>query len=156
MTDAPLALTVSDDATELLLELHFTAHADRLKLVRGSIRAAARMCGFDDRAAQSIVLAVDEACQNIIVHGYGARGDGAVILGLFRYEGGILVRLRDFAPQVDPATVKPRDLRDIRPGKLGTHFIREIMDTVEFRAVPEGPEGQGNLLEMTKQTGESR
>ena len=156
MTDAPFALTASDDAAELLLELHFTAHADRLKLVRGSIRAAARMCGFDDRAAQSIVLAVDEACQNIIVHGYGARGDGAVILGLFQCEGGILVRLRDFAPRVDPATVKPRDLSDVRPGKLGSHFIREIMDTVEFQAVPGSPEGKGNLLEMTKQIGESQ
>jgi anti-sigma regulatory factor (Ser/Thr protein kinase) len=154
MTDAPFALTSPDDPSELLLELHFTAHADRLKLVRGCIRTAAQMCGFDDQTAQSIVLAVDEACQNIIVHGYGSRGVGAVILGLFQSDSGILVRLRDFAPQVDPTKIKPRDLNDVRPGKLGSHFIREIMDTVEFRPVPEGPVGMGNLLEMTKQLGE--
>lgn len=154
MTDAPFALAESDDAAELLLELHFTAHANRLKLVRGAIRAASRMCGFDDGAAQSIVLAVDEACQNIIVHGYDKRADGVVILGLFQCDGGILVRLRDFAPRVDPSKIKPRALSDVRPGKLGSHFIREIMDTVEFRPVPEDPEGEGNLLEMTKQIGE--
>ena len=99
MTDAPFAMMASDATAEPLLELHFTARADRLKLVRGAIRAAARMCGFDEGTAQNIVLAVDEACQNIIVHGYGKRGEGAVILGLFQGDGGILVRLRDFAPR---------------------------------------------------------
>ena len=151
MSCVPFSLTASEDAAEQLLELQFVACADRLKLIRGSIRAAARMCGFDDGAAQSIVLAVDEACQNIIVHGYGEGAEGVVILGLFRCDAGILVRLRDFAPRVDPAKVKPRALSDLRPGKLGSHFIREIMDTVEFRPAPEG---KGNLLEMTKQTGE--
>lgn len=150
MTEAPDPKTASDDDADPLLELRFLARADRLKLVRGSVRAVARMCGFDDGTAQNIVLAVDEACQNVIVHGYGAHTEGRVILALFRRDGGILVRVRDFAPRVDPSVVKPRALCDLRPGKLGSHFIREIMDTVEFRPVPEG---KGNLLEMTKQIG---
>lgn len=151
MSSLPFSLAASADTAEPLLELHFTARADRLKLVRDSICAAAVMCGFDYNTAQNIVLAVDEACQNIIVHGYRERTEGIVILGLFRCNGGILVRLRDFAPRVDPAKVWPRSLSDVRPGQLGSHFIREIMDTVEFRAAPEG---KGNLLEMTKQAGE--
>jgi len=145
-TRQPSSLT----ETEALIELRFIARADRLKLVRAGVRAAARMCGFDDSTAQNIVLAVDE---NVIVHGYKNSADGTVILGLFRCRDGILVRLRDYAPRIDPSKVKPRDLRDVRPGKLGTHFIREIMDTVEFRAAPEG---NGNLLEMTKQAGSSQ
>ncbi len=132
---------------ETLLELRFPARADRLKLVRGGVRAAARMCGFNDATAQSIVLAVDEACQNVIVHGYKGRADGEIILGVFRRRDGILLRLRDFAPPVDPATIKPRALDDIRPGKLGSHFMYEIMDSVEFRP---SPDGTGNLLEMIR------
>ena len=132
---------------EALLELRFPARADRLKLVRGGVRAAARMCGFNDATAQSIVLAVDEACQNVIVHGYKGRADGEIVLGVFRRRDGILVRLRDFAPPVDPATIKPRALDDIRPGKLGSHFMYEIMDSVEFRP---SPDGTGNLLEMIR------
>lgn len=151
MTDAPVATTTSVDNAEPLLELRFTARADRLKLVRDSIHSAARMCGFDDETAQSIVLAIDEACQNVIVHGYDAQSGGVVILGLYQCDRGILVRLRDFAPRVDPTKVKPRALNDIRPGQLGSHFIRAIMDTVEFRPIPEG---KGNLLEMTKRIGE--
>lgn len=137
----------ADQTIEPLVELRLSARADRLKLVRGSVRVAARMCGFSDGTAQNIVLAIDEACQNIIVHGYRDRPDGEIIIGLFRRRDGLLARLRDFAPPVDPANVRPRDLADLKPGKLGSHFIREIMDTVEFRPAPDG---HGNLLEMTK------
>jgi sigma-B regulation protein RsbU (phosphoserine phosphatase) len=132
---------------EPLLELRFAAQADRLKLVRGSIRAAARMCGFNDTAAQNIVLAIDEACQNIIVHGYKGREDGEIVLYLARRRDGIQVSLVDSAPLVDPATITPRALTDIRPGRLGSYFIREIMDTADYRP---RPDGAGNLLEMFK------
>jgi sigma-B regulation protein RsbU (phosphoserine phosphatase) len=147
MTSASTLPAPIEDSLETLLELRFPARADRLKLVRGGVRAAARMCGFNDATAQSIVLAVDEACQNVIVHGYKGRADGEIVLGVFRHRDGILVRLRDFAPPVDPTKIKPRALDDIRPGKLGSHFIHEIMDSVAFRPVPDGT---GNLLEMIK------
>ncbi|MFQ6017995.1 MAG: ATP-binding protein [Kiloniellaceae bacterium] len=141
----------SNAALESLLEIRFVARADRLKLVRGSVRAAARMCGFDDRSAQNIVLAVDEACQNIIVHAYKGHDDGEIVLSIFRRVDGIVLRVRDFAPLVDPSRIAPRALGDVRPGSLGTHFIREIMDAVEFLSVPDG---RGNLLEMLKRTDE--
>ena len=132
---------------EPLIEVRFPAQADRLKLVRGSIRAAARMCGFNDTAAQNIVLAVDEACQNIIMHGYKGREDGEIVMSLGRRRDGILVSLTDSAPLVDPATIIPRALTDIKPGRLGSYFIREIMDTADYRP---RPDGAGNLLEMFK------
>ncbi|MCH8154162.1 MAG: ATP-binding protein [Proteobacteria bacterium] len=147
MTSASTLAAPVEDSLEALLELRFPARADRLKLVRGGVRAAARMCGFNDATAQSIVLAVDEACQNVIVHGYKGRADGEIVLGVFRRRDGILVRLRDFAPPVDPAKIKPRALDDIRPGKLGSHFMYEIMDSVEYRP---SPDGTGNLLEMIR------
>ncbi len=147
MTSASTLSAPVEDSLETLLELRFPARADRLKLVRGGVRAAARMCGFNDATAQSIVLAVDEACQNVIVHGYKGRPDGEIVLGVFRRRDGILVRLRDFAPPVDPAAIKARALDDIRPGELGSHFIHEIMDSVEFRL---SPDGTGNLLEMIR------
>jgi sigma-B regulation protein RsbU (phosphoserine phosphatase) len=139
--------TLAQASIEPLLELRFPARANRLKLVRGSIRAAARMCGFNDTAAQNIVLAVDEACQNIIVHGYKGRDDGEIVLYIARRQDGIQVSLVDSAPVVDPATITPRALTDIRPGRLGSYFIRKIMDTADYRP---RPDGAGNLLEMFK------
>jgi sigma-B regulation protein RsbU (phosphoserine phosphatase) len=55
--------------------------------------------------------------------------------------------LRDFAHTVDPNLIKPRDLDDLRPGGLGTHFMQEVMDEVTFMPPPQ--EG-GNLLKMKK------
>ncbi len=132
---------------ERLIDLRFPARADRMALVRPAVQSAARMCGFDPAASQDIVLAVAEACQNIMQHAYGGSGTGEIVLGLVRYPDGIIVRLIDFAPPVDPATVKPRDLDDVRPGGLGTHFLREVMDTAEFLRAPDGI---GNVLQMTK------
>ena len=55
-----------------------------------------------------------------------------------------MVILRDFAECIDVETVKPRELDDLCPGGLGTHFIAEVMDQVEF--MPQPAEG-GNLCE---------
>lgn len=133
---------------ELLWEQRFEARLGVLKQARASVLAAARHCGFDDAMARDIVLAVDEACKNVIVHAYqGVEGKDDIVLSVFEGQDGLVVQLRDFAPPVDPARIKPRDLNDIRPGKLGTHFIREIMDSMEFVAAPDGV---GNLLLMTK------
>lgn len=135
-------------ADELLLELRFKARADRLKLIRGAVRTAARMCGFPDVVAQNLVLAVDEACQNVILHAYRGRGDGELVLALLRgRRGGLIVRLRDRAPPVAPERIRPRPRREPKPGGLGSHFIHQIMDSVTLR---QPSDGAGNLLEMIK------
>ena len=131
---------------ETLLELRFPARPDRLKLMRGPVHGAARMCGLSDIAAQDTVLAVDEACQNIIVHAYRGRDDGEIVMTLTRRGPGLFVQLRDFGAPTDPAQIRHRALDDIKPGKLGTFFMRSIMDRVEYFSVPSG----GNLLQMFK------
>ncbi len=148
------ALSQTPDAVAPpLLELKFFAVPDRLKLVRPSVHAAALMCGFSDLTARDIVLAVDEACQNIIVHGYGVRHPEQpasrceITLTVARQHDGIRIVLHDRAAAVDPATIQPRDLAQLRPGGLGTHFIRQIMDHVD--QVP-GAGGTGNTLELIK------
>jgi hypothetical protein len=49
---------MSGGAEERLLDLRFPARADRMALVRPSVRRAARLCGFDEDAIEDIVLAV--------------------------------------------------------------------------------------------------
>ena len=58
-----------------------------------------------------------------------------------------IVLIQDFADTIDVTKIKPRDLNDVRPGGLGTHFIREVMDEVAFLTPPEG---RGNLLKLVK------
>lgn len=148
MTSAPLSAGATDGAPlELLSEQRFAARLEVLKTIRASVLAAAQSCGFGETIARDIVLAVDEACKNVIVHAYKDDDAGDIALTIFRCEGGIVLHLRDYAPLVDPARVTPRDLADVRPGKLGTHFIRAIMDSADLEPAPDG---QGNLLRLAK------
>jgi sigma-B regulation protein RsbU (phosphoserine phosphatase) len=96
------------------------------------------------------VLVVDEACQNVIRHAYKDVDDGEMAINLRRKDESLIILLRDFAKTVDPATIVPRDLEDIRPGGLGTHFINEVMDEVTFLPPPGG---YGNLLRLVKRIG---
>lgn len=144
-------LAVSDGSAaseaEGLLRLVFAARPDELKRVRGAMAAALSAAGFDAGFVGDVVLVVDEACQNVIRHAYGGDPTGEAVLEMRREDGDLIITLRDFAPSVDPAKVKPRDLDDIRPGGLGTHFMQEIMDSVEF--LPPSGHG-GNVLRMVK------
>ncbi|MHC8510172.1 MAG: SpoIIE family protein phosphatase [Rhodospirillales bacterium] len=130
-----------------MLELNAPARPESLKLIRAGVLAAAQEAGFSELAARDVVLAVDEACQNVIRHAYKGRGDGEVVIGFERRGRTFTVLVRDFAPPVDPENIRPRALDDVRPGGLGTHLIREIMDEVEFMPPPEGG---GNLLRLAK------
>ncbi len=136
-----------EEQPELLMQLSFLSMPDRLRLVRPIVLAAAHACGFDDEDSEDVVLAVDEACANVIEHAYRWRGDAEIILNIFRLPAGILLQLRDFAPPGGPRGVTTRDPDVLVPGGLGTHFIRSIMDDARFMRAPEG---DGNILELIK------
>ena len=142
-------MTANTDS-DVVLMLQFPAQADRLKPMRSKVLEAVTQCGCSDAVARDIVLAVDEACQNVIRHAYAGVDGGTIDLEVRCVNRAIVILLRDFAATIDVSRIKPRDLDDLRPGGLGLHFIREIMDEIEF--VPP-PSGRGNLLRMTKRIG---
>ena len=101
---------------------------------RDLIAAVAKRLGFSDVACCQIALAVDEALCNIIRHGYKRQGDGRIWVSLERRTDpdGLRIVIEDEARQVDPEKIRGRDLDEIRPGGLGVHIIREVMDEVVF------------------------
>lgn len=130
-----------------LVALTFVSRANRLKLLRCVIRGAADMIGLDDEATDAVVLAVNEACMNIIQHSYKMRPDGRIDVEVLQEPGAMVFRLRDYAERVDVNKVRSRDLADIRPGGLGVHLIGCLMDEYGFK---KSPKGGGNLFEMKK------
>lgn len=130
----------------LIFRHRFPARPDSLADVRHRVAEACRGEGCGEACTQDVVLAVDEACQNVIRHAYHG-ADGDIVLEMARDGDGLVVYLRDFAERVDPRRIQPRRLDEVRPGGLGTHFIQQLMDEREF-LVPES--GEGNLLRMKK------
>jgi sigma-B regulation protein RsbU (phosphoserine phosphatase) len=137
----------NDGPSERLIQLRVSAKPNRLKLVRNSVREASEFCGFSKTDVNDIVLAVDEACQNVIRHAYGGESEEDISIELRQRPDAMVIVIRDFADPVDVSKVKPRDLDDIRPGGLGTHLIQEVMDEVDF--LPPPIDG-GNLLRLVK------
>jgi len=148
MTHAALTVPLREAFDgEPVISFRLEASAQRLRLARRCVREAALACGCSEESARDIVIAVDEACQNIIRHAYGADPGGDILVDIRRDADSIIFNLLDFASPVDPQRIRPRDLDDLRPGGLGTHFMRACMDEVEFRPAPEGA---GNWLWMRK------
>ncbi|HHJ12978.1 MAG TPA: ATP-binding protein [Gammaproteobacteria bacterium] len=129
----------------MLVEIAFTSHPARLRLLRSVLRDAAALAGLDEARTDALVLAVNEACMNVIQHAYGMEPGGRIELSLALEAGALVVRLRDYAEPVDVDQVRSRDLDDLRPGGLGVYLINTLMDECRFL---EPPTGGGNLLEM--------
>ncbi len=127
-------------------ERSYAARPETLGEIRATVARVAGELGCPADMAQDMVLAVDEACQNIIRHAYKG-GEGDIVLHLDREDDLLVIRLMDFAPPVEVAKIKPRSLDEVRPGGLGTHLMRSVMDQVDFLAPPAGI---GNLLQMVK------
>jgi len=140
----------TDSPGEKIFQLRVTAKANRLRLIRNAVRETAIFCGFSETDTGDIVLAVDEACQNVIRHAYGHEGEGDIAIEIRHRPDAMILYIRDFADPVDISKIKPRDLDDLRPGGLGTHLIGEVMDEVDF--LPPPIDG-GNLLRLVKKIG---
>jgi anti-sigma regulatory factor (Ser/Thr protein kinase) len=136
--------------SEQLVALTFFAQPSRLKLLRCVVRDAAELVGLDEEATESVILAVNEACMNVIQHAYAMDPNGQIDLVVSLEKGLLVFRLRDYARTVDASKIFPRDLDTVRPGGLGVHFIRTLMDECRFL---QPPDDGGNLFEMKKRIG---
>ena len=62
------------------LELRFPARPDELRGMRDALRERLRAWRLDEETASDVVMAVDEACQNVIRHAYRGDPDGVIEL----------------------------------------------------------------------------
>jgi sigma-B regulation protein RsbU (phosphoserine phosphatase) len=103
--------------------------------------------GCIEQDCKDAIMAVNEACMNIIQHAYCGKTDGKIIIEIHKDEGYLVFRLIDFASPVDKSKCKSRDLDDIRPGGLGIHLIQSVMDDMQYQ---EPTASTGNILELRK------
>lgn len=112
--------------------LDIPADPASLFMVRTLVGRLSGEIGFGREECDRLVLAVDEACTNVIRHTYKNCEDGRIILTFFVKLDYLQIEIRDFGPAANPACFKSRDLQDVRPGGLGIHFIRSAVDRMEY------------------------
>lgn len=108
------------------------AVAENLKVIRSFVRKFVSNFENLNHHSDELILAIDEACQNVIRHAYRGRNDGNISLAISFKDNEFLVSIEDDGTPVIPEKIKPRDIDDIKPGGLGTFFINQIMDSVTF------------------------
>ena len=91
-----------------------------------------------------MVLALDEACTNVIRHAYGHQCK-PVRLEMCSLRSKVRFVLRDYGQTCDPSRIRSRELEDIRPGGLGVHIIRQAFDHVSYE-----PQARGTRLVLEK------
>lgn len=122
--------------------LEVPAQLNNLHVVREFVREKAAGFNLSQEVLEDVILAVNEAATNVIVHGY-KHGQGTMQIEI---RGGetddCQVCIRDEAPLFDPTTIPTPDLSlplEKRPfGGMGVHLIRSLMDEMKYNVTIQG------------------
>jgi serine/threonine-protein kinase RsbW len=105
--------------------------------------------GVDKQTLYDLQLAVDEACTNIITHGYAGMDPGSIILDLEMAPEKLTIRLTDFGRSFEldntPVPDVTAPLEDRPLGGLGVFMIRQSMDQLDYQVTEDG-----NTMILTK------
>jgi anti-sigma regulatory factor (Ser/Thr protein kinase) len=136
---------IKDEKAETV-HLTVPSHPRFLYVVRSALYPIVIDAGFSRKETRKIILAVDEACSNIIKYAYEGDYTRPIVMTIGVNGTELSIRLKDFGKRVDVAKITPRNLSDIRPGGLGTHFMNAVFDTVHYDTSGE----QGTVLTLMK------
>lgn len=140
---------MSTQPTTSHCNIDFPTSPTWFRTLRQLIASATIQCGFSEREAGQVSMAVDEALSNVYRHGYQGSVDGRVRLTFTTSTSPhptIRIEIEDDAKQVDTDLIQSRDLQDIKPGGLGVHLIQTVMDKATWVKRNEG----GMKLTMSK------
>ena len=128
----------------------FLVSTASLKDVRTFSREVFEKINLPQDQKDELVLAIAEAAQNIVKHAYKDSPDteDKMVVQISCKENKLQIGFYDMGTPVDPGKVKHREIDNVKPGGLGTFFIQQIMDAVEFK---DGKKPWINHLVLTKQ-----
>lgn len=128
----------------------FAGQYTSLEAIADFFAQAAQDAGFDSKGIYAIKLAVDEACSNIIEHGYGEDEGGKICCGYKVLRDGLKITIQDWSKPFKPEDVPDPNfdvnLCDLKPRGAGLYFMKNLMDEVIF----DFESGDGNILIMIK------
>ncbi len=127
----------------------FFVNSSSLKDVRSFSREVFEKLQLDQDLKDELVLAIAEAAQNIVKHGYKDINDTSdkMEITISLKDNELEIGFFDKGRAVDQNNVRHRKIDDVKPGGLGTFFIQQIMDAVVFK---EGEKPWINHLVLTK------
>lgn len=126
------------------------AYLESLEEFRGFIKEhCASVPEVTDEFLYDIQLAVDEACTNIVSHGYADLDPGSIILDLDIDTDKIVITLTDFGHAFEPSSTPMPDvdapIEERELGGFGLFFIQQSVDEMDYQVTEDG-----NKMTLTK------
>jgi serine/threonine-protein kinase RsbW len=130
--------------------LKITSRTENLSVIREFIQSAAEEVGIKPGVTEDVMLAVDEACTNIIKHAYKSYPEGEILLKLKYSDHKLTITIVDYGNSFNPDNVPDPDLQKYyqqhRVGGLGMYLMKTLMDEVRYNSIP----GKYNEVYLTK------
>ncbi len=117
-------------------ELSVNSTTENLSLIRDFITNNAKDVGFKDESIGKIILAVDEACTNIIKHAYKYATTGQINISVTFSDKKFTVSITDSGTHFNPSVIPDPDLKiyhqQRKTGGLGMFLMKKLMDEVNY------------------------
>jgi len=130
-------------------QITIPAHVHYLPAIRNFIASIAYKYRFTKNELNALTISVDEACTNIIKHGYVNILSGSITMNVNVKSDRLVVELIDQGKSFDPNQVGDPNISQYiqvrKKGGLGIFIIRKFMDEIQYVTT-----GQENILRLIK------
>ena len=127
--------------TQQRFSLRIAADKQQLPLLQDFVEQHAPTLRLSTESVYDVLVAITEMVTNSIVHGYAGR-PGTIDIEVWTAGHALYTRISDQAPAFDPTSVPAPDtslpLEQRLPGGMGVHVTRRFMDSIDYRALPQG------------------
>ena len=131
-------------------KLVINSRTENLSLIREFVQENAVETGMQSKSVNDMMLAVDEACTNIIKHAYKSYPEGKIILTIKVFPEKIIIKIKDYGNAFHPEVIHEPDIQEYyrqkKVGGLGMYLMKTLMDEVKYISIP----GKYNQVMLTK------
>lgn len=123
---------------------------DNLSIIREFTTTSVSECGCNDELTGKIILAVDEACTNIIKHAYKYSTNGEIGINIKVCSSNLIISITDAGEHFNPDNVPAPNLAEYqkqkKSGGLGIFLMKKLMDEVNYKILKDNR----NQVELVK------
>ncbi len=131
-------------------DLVVKSSTDNLSLIREFAKTTASECGCGEELTGKIILAVDEACTNVIKHAYKYSSTGDIDIKIKLNKSKLIISITDSGEHFNSDSVPTPNLAEYqkqkKSGGLGIFLMKKLMDEVNYRILKDNR----NQVELVK------
>jgi serine/threonine-protein kinase RsbW len=124
----------------------------QLDVIREFVSSNALNFGFDAKTANSLALAVDETCTNLIRHAFKNNHDKDINISIEFSGNDFIITIRDRAESFNINTAPEVNLKEylkkMKSGGLGIQIIKMVIDDIKY--IPKKSANSNNTLILKK------